>query len=546
MKSKNKIIYNDYFEISAYMFAPNALSKKIKSYSVIVEAEITENRWKKFNQECKDIYVILDLSDSISPKSYGNRAHYLSEIIKHINFSKDRILFYPLGEKVPDVLSKTEANTITKFIYDLEHKKGRDYYRKIGSFIAPTLKSIVKDIKNAGVRSKQSVLMIISDAEIWDWENYHDFLKENEQLRIAFFTVDGNINTKIPMEIVNLNKRYSVISCENQEQLAEKLKELFLFQSLPGSANEQIVVNFHFIDAEATCVIDFYNRISVLDNDKYNFEWSENDQGLLKKFFQRLYLFPAKPQSINIEVQSAKFSPTGTEPIKFQMNLTFSSIDPQDLLANISQYSQLIREAEKKCIQVIEWSWNQQLIGELIQSITDNRNLEKDLFNIECPNRDDCGVENKAENWIAKKPKPTVKCWSCRQILLHKSRLATLDQKISYAKSLLLEIHCIQNSEPEIIDEPILLGKEDTSNFVLNDFTVSENGMIKPIKDQIQHYRLETKNDNIRYELIEPSESENSRKLKSFDIVKSISINLSADQPQENIFHLFLDVSEII
>lgn len=539
MPSKSKTVFQDNFQITAQLFPPGALSSKIKSHAVIVEIEFANELWQKVNQIGKNVYVVCDLSDSI-PQALNQMTSYLSDVVKRVDLRKDRVLIFSLGEVESLYLSQNKEANISDYFQQLAASQ-RNHYRKMGTFINPTLQSIEQDCKRNSAGYDQPLLIIFSDGEIWDWELYRDFLQQNHQFRVGFFEVkEHQNNTPIARKVREVNRQYSVISGQTNQQLTGRLTDVLLVQSSEIAFIEKILLNLHFYGVEPSCIIDFCDEIRSLDQERYRFEWISRESGLAKKFFQRLYFFPAKPESVTIEGQLAKSPGPEVTTDEFFIKLVPDSKILKDILPDDNDCRWFIQEVEKIYSQCTKWFWDINLLEKLMSSVIDNRNLSKKEFRIICPNPD-CNVENKPYDWIAK-VNPMIRCRACRQILAHTSKLLTTDPKLGNATVLLLEIHIAPKGEIELNDEPVCIKKEqEIANFKI----YGNEKKIEVLTGELEYYSLKTSANELRYEsrtisrddpLLQP--------LFTFDVLKPVPGHSNASIPL--IYYMFLNISQLI
>ena len=540
MSSENKTSLQDNFAITADLVALDAVAKKTRAWGVLVTIAASEQLRQKMQQAGQTIYAIVDLSDSTG-QTAGQAAHYLTEIVHRVDLPKSRLLIYPMGKSAPTTLAGISAAEGRAQLQKFSRETGAEHYDRLGTFIHPTLQAIRQDDQSRR-GDEQPVLVIFSDAEIWDWELYRDFLKDHRHFRLGFLEVGGkHAHNKIVEQVRLVNKQHSVSSARTAAELLDNVL------SVPAASQaviDVISLRLSFDQIEPFSVMDLHEK-GTLASDGNKFEWHAQKSPLAATFFKRFYLFcPAKPESLRLSgrVSMSSAAQVVEEEITVQFGAAAKTL--AEALPHEDERRRCMQLVEQKC--VTDWHWKQELIKILINSIRKNENLPRAPFNFNCPNAEKkhCGVFNKAEEWIFR-AEPSVRCRNCRQILLHTSKLETTDPKLRGANILLLEIgFSSATGMIEINDEPIGFNSKEGKAVEINNFKIYDRGKAAVLHGQLQHYKLAAVDDEFKYESAFIQENDE-RQLSSFDIVKPFIENFIAlDAPET--YYLFMDISTII
>lgn len=535
MSSENKILLQDNFAVTAHAVALDAVVKKAKAWGVLVEIAACEQLRQMMQPPGRTIYAVVDQSDSMGPAA-GAMAHALLEIIRCVDLFKSRLLVYPLGQSAPVVLAEvSEADARTRLQHFLK-ENGSERGRRSGTFIEPTLRTIEQD--SQGRRDEeQPVLMIFSDAEIWDWELYRDFFKRNQSFRVGFLETGGQrVQNKIVEEVRLVNKQHEVAGRRTAAELLDQV--LSSPDELP-SVIDAISLQLSFEPSELLGVMDLHGK-QIFEPEGNRFDWKAPDGALPATLFQRLYLLgAARPQRFRLHGRLAKASETQAVDENFAISAQAKTL--AEVLRREDERRRFAQLVEQKCVTA--WSWNQPLLEILINALRAGENLPRAPFNLHCPNPDKklCGLLNKAENWIFQ-PEHSPRCWNCRQILLHLATLETTDPKLRGANLLLLEIvFSSPTGTIEISDEPHSFNYKEEQAKEIGNFKIHGRDQATVLRDRTQHYKLAAIDGAFKYEsrIVQANEE---LSLSSFDVMKP----LFEDSAAPETYYLVMDISKII
>gem|GEM_PF-6681486 len=535
MSLENKISLQDNFAITAHLVALDAAGKKARAWGALVEIAAREQLRQMMQPPGQTFYAVVDQSDSMTTAA-GAMAHALMEIIRRLDLFKSRLLVYPLGQSAPTVLAEmNEADARTR-LQRFFNETGSEPGRRRGTFIAPTLRAIEQDSQSRR-DEEQPVLMIFSDAEIWDWELYRDFIKSNQNFRTGFLETNGQrVQNKTVEEVRLVNKQHAIASARTAAELLDQI--LPASQATP-TVIDAISLQLSFEPNEPLGVMELRNK-QMLESNGNRFEWKAPDGALPATFFQRLYLFgPAKPQRFRLQGRLAKASETQALDEIFALSAHAKTL--AEALPREEERRRFMQLVEQKCATA--WSWNQPLVEILINALRANAELPRASFNLNCPNPDKklCGLLNKAEDWIFQ-PEHSPRCRNCRQILLHLSKLENTDPKLQGANLLLLEISFSSSTNAvEISDEPLGFNYKEEQAKEIGNFKIHSRDQATVLRDRAQHYKLVAVDGEFKYEsrIMQAGEA---LSLSSFDVVKP----LFADSVAPETFYLVMDISKII
>lgn len=529
MSAENKTSLQDNFAITADLVSLDVAAKKAKAGGVLVTIAAREQLRQKMHHAGKTIYAIVDLSDSTG-QTAGQMAHVLTEIVDGIDLFRNRLLIYPLGKSAPLTLagmSEAEAKVQLK---KFNRETGADHYDRRGTFIDPTLQAIRQDHQSRR-RDEPPVLLIFSDAEIWDWELYRDFLEGHQSFRVSFLEAGSNhAQNKIVEQVRLVNKQHAVL---NAKTAADLLDNVLPAPTASQAVIEDISLRISFDQLEPFGVMDLREK-RMLEQDGNKFKWQA---ALPTAFFQRLYLFcPDKPKSLRLH-------DLADEEITVAIDARAKTL--AEVLPREDERKRCLQLAEQKCAAA--WAWNQPLLEILIHALLANESLPEAPFTLDCPNTEKkvCGVTNKPEHWIFRE-KHSVLCRNCRQILLHTTKLETTDPKLHGANNLLLKIKFLPPTQTiVIVDEPIGFNANEAQAKEIANFKIyGREKATAVVYGQLQHYKLAAVDGAFKYESA-VVQANGELQLASFDFVKPLLENSAAPDAPE-IYYLFMDISKII
>lgn len=541
MSAENKISLRDNFAISADLVALDAAAKKAKAWGVLVTIAGCEQLRQKMQPAGKTIYAIVDLSDSTG-QTAGQMAHVLTEIVTRIDLFKSRLLIYPLGKSAPlELAGMSEAEGKAQ-LQKFSRENAAEHYRRLGTFIDPTLQAIRQDHQSRR-NDEPPVLLIFSDAEIWDWESYRDFLKGHQSFRINSLEAGGNhVQNKIVEQVRLVNKQHSVL---NARTAADLLDNVLSAPAASQAVIDDVSLRMSFDQIEPFSVMDLREK-RTLEPDGGQFKWQAREGVLPATFFQRLYLFcPAKPAGLRLHGRVSISSEAQVVDEEITIKFDAAAKTLVEVLPHEDERKRCMQLVEQKC--VADWSWNQPLLEILIHALLANESLPETPFNLDCPNTEKkvCGVTNRPEHWIFRE-RHSVLCRNCRQILLHTSKLETTDPKLHGANSLLLEIKFSPSTQTiVIVDGPIGYSANEAEEKEIANFKIyGREKAATVVYGQLQHCKLAAVDGAFKYESV-VVQANDKLQLSSFDIVKPLLENSAAPGAPET-YYLFMDISKII
>lgn len=280
MSSEKKISLQDNFAIAADLVALEAAAKKNKAWGVLVTIAAGEPLRQNMQQTGKTVYAIIDLSDSTG-RVAGQMAHDLTEIVNRVDLLNSRLLVYPMGKSAAVTLAGMGEVEGKAQLQKFSKETVADHCR-FGTFIHPTLQAIWQDYQSRR-DDEQPILLIFSDAEIWDWELYRDFLKGNQNFRVDFLEVGGNhTQNKIVEQVRRANKQHSIASARTAAELLDKVLPA---QAAPQALIDAIALRISFNQIEPVSVMDLHEK-RALEHDGNQFKWQTREGVLPGTFFQ--------------------------------------------------------------------------------------------------------------------------------------------------------------------------------------------------------------------------------------------------------------------
>lgn len=544
MQSNDKLINQDRLSVGAYLIPPGKISGKINFPGLIVKVQLADGVWHQMNRTQTDINIICDLSISVR-EGMGQMAHYLEEIFKAVDLSKHEIRIYPLGSTEPLKLRESDHIDIRQQVQQLSSKIPDRHYLNIGTFIEPTLQAIETDYQNRKY-SDQPLVMIFSDGEIWDWEQYKRFLQRHQQRHFKFVFIEligRNKRNPFLSKIREENNRYDVLSRSFDNHFPSLLNEIFSSQASDILGLEKISLKLNTQEIESICDLDLQDGVKVIKSDPYLFRWQPRSDTLGKLFFHRLYFFPGDaPEELTVQSQLA-FSGSG-ETDSMDSIAVLREADSKQLELDLSEpnFQEMVRKSERLCAQRSRWNWNTEMLRWFIDAAANGDKLSRDRFRLVCPNPECTKIMNEPEDWIDHNNR-NVQCRVCRQILIHNTKLVPPDHRLGDAKVFLLQIHQAPDGEIRVVEEPFYHKSKTSAGRDMPGFRIYEKGKIELLDETVSCYRLQSTAEAMHYQCQETPGGNQSLQLIPFDVIKSPD----TQNPSGSIsYFLFLDISKLV